>query len=600
MATVTACSDDGGTGPGSASSVNQFLGTLPSWGEFSPPVPDNDDIVSPSAESIESVDGTLYACTSAPYSITRTPDKVVTMDPDVNILWLGALLQGRGYKEGIGSLAEWSVKERAPLRVSVDLLNGQNAAIVEDPDLTSVTRAVGTMIQAAEAGGHKPGSSISYSMQRTYSARQAGISMGLSTMYFGPTISASFSASRNAKETTVTAYFVQRMFTASMALPNAGADFFSSEFTPARLQQERDRGHVGSDNIPVYVASIVYGRSLLFSFTSTSTADSIRAALSASIGKDSAGINGSYLNILRSARIGVVALGGEARNATALIQSGELADYFKEPASLTSARPISYTIRNLGDNSIAKVSETSEYNLKECEAIPTTGRATIDVTPNDASVSVLGPGGYSFGPKTGDQLLTELVPGGYVITVARAGFDTATADISIAAGDALDVPITLQATDQTPTGTIYSIIPRRLYADAVGCTGESEADLFHSIAVNGKTLTNRPQDASLPLFAGQFDERAKGPGYWSTGARDTVWTTGSRTKLSFTMLVEDDDGGLNAPDPMANTSWALTSPNIPVALGKERIVSYAGCTVRFVYDIVKEADIFSPAPALRP
>jgi hypothetical protein len=256
-------------------------------------------------------------------------------------------------------------------------------------------------------------------------------------------------------------------------------------------------------------------------------------------------------------------------------------------------------VRNLGDNTIAKVSETSEYNLQECEAIPTTGRATIDVTPNDASVSVLGPGGYSFGPKTGDQLLTELVPGGYAITVARSGFDTAFADISISAGDDLDVPVALQATDQTPTGAIYSIVPKRLSVDAVGCTGESEADIFHSIAVNGRTLTNRPEDSSIPLYAGQFDETAKGPAFWH-GARDTVWTTGSRTKLSFSMRVEDADGSLNAPDLLANSSWEFTSPNIPVGLGRVRTVSYAGCTVRFIYDITKVADIFSPAPAVRP
>jgi len=386
------------------------------------------------------------------------------------------------------------------------------------------------------------------------------------------------------------------MFTASIVLPNTPADFFSEEFTPARLQEERDRGRVGSDNIPVYVANIVYGRSLLFSFTSTTSADSIRAALSVSVGKDSVGASGRLLNILQTSRVGIVALGGEARNATELIQSGRLADYFEETAALTSARPISYTIRNLGDNSIAKVSETTVYDLKECTAIPTTGRANIDVTPNDASVSVLGPGGYSFGPRTGDQLLTELVPGGYTIMITRSGYDTATVDISIAAGDALDVPVTLQAVNQTATGVIFDIVPRRLYVDATGCTGESRADVYHTTTVNGKTLTDRPRTGSIPLYAGEWDEKNKGTTYWGQ-ARDTVWLTGSRTRLAFHMEMWDDDGALNPPDQMAGSNWAFTAPNIPTGLGITRNTGgVTGCATRISYDIIKVADIFSPAP----
>ena len=455
VGSATACSDDGGSAPNPAVTTNEFLAELPSWEEFSPEMPDQDEITAPGSESIESVEGTLYACTSAPYSITRTPDKIVTMDPDVNILWLGALLQGRGYKEGIGSLAEWSVKERAPLRISLDLLTAGNSAVVDSPDLLSVNEAIGGLVQAAEASGHVPGSSISYAMERTHSTHQAVASIGLSRRFLRTSITGSLSGKHTAKETTVMAYFVQRMFTASIALPSAGAEFFDQDFTPARLQQERNRGHVGSDNIPVYVANVVYGRSLLFSFTSSSTLDSIRLALSYavtplidSLGRDSVGGVIDLKRILQTAQIGVVALGGDARNALALIQSGKLADYFKEASALTSTSPISYTVRNLGDNSIAQVSETSAYNLKECEAIPTTGRVTIDVTPNDASVSILGPGGYSFGPKTGDQLLTELAPGGYAITVARAGYDSAFADVSVAAGDALSVPVTLRASNR--------------------------------------------------------------------------------------------------------------------------------------------------------
>ena len=598
----TSCSDDKNpvalpTDPETASpETAAYLTALPAWDTFSPTLPDTNDISGRAATSSEIVSGVRYSCTSTPYTISRTPEKIVTMDPDVNILWLGALLQGRGYKQGIGSLAEWSVRERAPLQIAIDLLDGRSTQVVVNPNMASVNQAIGSIVQAAEAAGHVGGSSLSYAMEQAHSVFQVGATLGLSTKYFGPQINATLAAGRNATETTLTAYFVQRMFTASIVLPNTPSDMFSEAFTSQRLQEERDRGHVGSDNVPVYVASIVFGRSLLFSFTSTSTRDSIRAALSAKVGKDSGSIDFRLLNILTTGRVGVVALGGDSRNATALIQSGQLADYFKDPTALTTARPISYTIRSLGNNTIAKVTETDSYNLKECDAIPSTGRVNIDVTPNDASVRVLGPGGYVFGPKTGDQLLTELTPGGYAIEVSRTGFDTSRVDISVAAGDALEESITLEDTNQTATGSIYTITPRRLHLDAVGCTGESQADIYHSATVNGKTLTNRPQSDAVPLYAGQFDEPAKGPAFWRT-VRDTVWLTGTRKQMAFSVRMDDDDGSLNPPDPVAFSNWTYGALNIPVGLGLVRNTGGAsGCTTRLQFDIVKEGEVFTAAP----
>ena len=593
--TLGSCSSDSAE-PSPDGSTDGFLGSLPTWSEFSPPAPDANEIIAPATATNEVIGRTSYRCTTAPYSITQTPDKIVTMDPDANILWLGALLQGRGYKEGIGSLAEWSVRERAPLRVSIDLLSGASTRTVENPDLASVQQAIGELVQEAVSSGHRGGSSVSYSMQKTFHELQAGIAMGLSTKYFGPTITASLHADRKASETTITAYFVQRMFTASIVLPNAPGDMFSGAFTPARLQQERDAGHVSNANIPVYVANIVYGRSLLFSFTSTATEDSIRIALTAKVGEESADASGRLRNILETSRIGVVTVGGEGRNATELIQSGNLADYFNEDAALTSARPISYTVRNLGDNSIAKVSETTEYDLRECTAVPTTGELNIDVTPNDASVSILGPGGYQFGPKTGDQYLLDLVPGGYSVVVSRADYLPDTSDVSIAAGDRIEHAVSLVPANQVIHGAIYDITPIRLEIANASCTGESEADVFHNITVNNITLTNRPEGSSIPLYAGDWDDASKGDAFWFPTVRDTVWTTGSRRTLAFRAIVRDAD--LNASDGMSSSSWNYLLPNVPTGpnLGRNLNLTGASCFTTFRFSIVKVGDMFTEGP----
>ena len=593
--TLGSCSSDT-TEPPAGGTTDDFIRALPSWSEFSPPLPDANDIVAPATATQEIVGRTRYRCTSAPYSITQTPDKIVTMDPDANILWLGALLQGRGYKEGIGSLAEWSVRERAPLQVSIDLLSGASSRTVERPDLAAVQQAIGSLVQEAVTAGHRGGSSVSYSMQKTHHIVQAGLAMGLSMKYMGATIKANLNTDRSASETTVTAHFVQRMFNASIVMPNTPGDLFSPAFTPARLQEERDAGHVSASNIPVYVASIVYGRSLLFTFTSTTSEDSIRAALSANLDDQEGEISGRLKTILETSRVGVVTVGGEGRNATALIQSGNLPDYFNEEASLTSARPISYTVRNLGDNSIAKVSETSEYDLRECAAVPSTGDLTVDVTPNDATVSILGPGGYQYGPKTGDQYLLDLAPGGYSIAVSRDGYLPDTSDVSLAAGDLLEHPVALQPANQTIFGAIYDITPVRLDIANASCTGESQADVFHDISVNTRALTNRPEASSIPLYAGESDDPGKGPDFWFPTVRDTIWFEGSRRALAFRAVVRDAD--LNAADPMSSSSWNYLLPNVPTGpnLFRNLNVTGASCFTTFRFSITKVADMFTPGP----
>lgn len=593
--TVASCSDS--ATDLSNGTVDMYMDGLPSWESYSPAKADADTVLeSGASETDELVGGTFYECTSTPYSLTRTPEKVVTLDPDVNILWLGSLLQGSGYKGGIGSLAEWSVRERAPLRISIDLLASNNSRTVDRPDLASVNQAVGELVQAAAAEGHRGGSSVSFSMHTTYSVRQAALSLGISTMYLGPKITAELGFERTARERTVTAYFVQRMFTTSFVLPNTPSDMFSDEFTVERLQEEVDRGHVGTSNPPVYVASIVYGRVLIFTFTSTASLLDIRAALSAFVGTEGGTIDFELKRILQEADISVVTVGGEGRNAVDLIRTGHLADYFNEDAALTSARPISYTVRNLGDNSIAKVSETTEYNLKECTAVPTTGQLQVDVTPNDAMVSVVGPGGYTYGPQTGDQLLADLTPGGYTVSVARQGFDSTRVETSVNAGEVTQLPITLRDPRQNVVGGIYKVTPSRIILDNVDCA-ETYPDIYEDIRLGSRLLVERTRDNYVELQVGQWDHAGRGSSTWNV-LQDTVFYSNSGgtvtdTVMAFQGAVWDNDG-ISADDLMARTNFSYYKSAVPTGTNLTRSVGVNGCQVRFEFSIAKTGDMFGP------
>ena len=370
-AIFTACSKDNPMAPEETpppADVNEYIAGLPSWNQVSPTLPDEDTATGESTEGQEEIGGGTYNCSTTPYSLTRTPDRVVTLDPDVEILWVGSLLQGKGHMGGIGSLAELPIRQRAPLTISIDLLTGENSRTVDNPTVATVNSAVGSLIQAAADAGHTTGSDVFFTQETAHSLVQAALSMGLSASYMGATIKASLESNISEETRTVTAYFVQKMFNVSMVLPQTPGSVFSDAFTADALQAQIDRGRIGPENLPVYVSNISYGRILMFSFTSSASLVDIKATLSALYngGEYGGNLSTELKAVLDNAQIKVVTVGGDAANALALIKANDLGAYFTNDATLTSARPISYTVRNLGDNSIASVSETTDYNLKSC------------------------------------------------------------------------------------------------------------------------------------------------------------------------------------------------------------------------------------------
>lgn len=387
LSAALGCEGDKSTEPEAAAppaDVDGYVENLPAWEEFSPRLPDTDEPVGdPLVEEVEGEDG-LYDCTTTPYSLTRTPEAIVTLNPDSEILWPGVLLQGDGHLRGIGSLAELPIRERAPLTVSVDLLTAENNRTVANPTLATVNQAVGELIEIAHNAGHQAGSRIYFDQVTTHSVDEAALRMGFSASYYDVGIKANLAASISAESRTVTASFTQQMFTVSTVLPSSPGDMFSDAFTEARLQREIQLGRMGPDNLPVFVSNVVYGRMLVFSLTSNRSETEIQSALSAIYngGEFSAELSAEARALLEQAEINVVAVGGDAASAEALIRTGNLGAYFEEDAPLTSARPISYTIRNLADNTIATVSETTDYSLQTCipEDVEATGAVyEIDV-----------------------------------------------------------------------------------------------------------------------------------------------------------------------------------------------------------------------------
>nr|MEE4266982.1 thiol-activated cytolysin family protein [Candidatus Krumholzibacteria bacterium] len=377
-------SEDNPTKPGpGAADVDEYMRALPSWAEFSPQMSSENILVSGPVDSSQSYNGTDYDCEVSYYSITETPEEITVFSPDSEIMWLGSLLQGQAYAGGLGSLGELPIRQRAPLTIFIDLLTDDVTRTVEDPDPSSMAVAIGDLIQLATNSGHVAGSSIFFDQKTTYSLEQAALDLNISVNYLGNNVRSSLSYDSTVEENTLTAYFTQKMFTASVVLPQTPSDFFSSSFTEERLNEQIDLGRIGPNNPPTYISNIVYGRMLMLTMTSTYSVEDMQAALSASRASIGSGsIDGSHLTVLENSEIRVSTVGGVDDGVENLISTGQLGQYFAADAPLTSARPLSYTVRNLADNSIAKVSETTEYAINSCTAedlVPTGARYSFTV-----------------------------------------------------------------------------------------------------------------------------------------------------------------------------------------------------------------------------
>ncbi|MEM6929222.1 MAG: hypothetical protein AAF602_19945, partial [Myxococcota bacterium] len=154
-----------GTAP---NTVEARLAALPSWTEFSPPL---DDVAPQPIEGASAItfeeEGTheqildedtdgdgyaetdvigdvVYRCTEVPYTMTDTPNDIVMFNPDSELLWPGALLQGKSHRDGLGSLDALPIAERADLEVSIPVLRGgDNVRVVAGPTQAPVAGAIG-------------------------------------------------------------------------------------------------------------------------------------------------------------------------------------------------------------------------------------------------------------------------------------------------------------------------------------------------------------------------------------------------------------------------------------------------------------------------
>ena len=346
-------------------SVDQYFMSLPHWNEFSPPEDAGDTLGEKKTEKHGA-----NICTYQQHTLKSSPDKLVLYPGSDSVLWPGAILQGKDYKAGV--LTPVTISLRSPVKVTSDLLIKDPFRTVDQPDYGGVQAAIGDIITEAKNANVIPGSKFDYKVEDAYSYEQLALKLGISAKYFTQDVKAKLDVTNTTELHTVAAYFVQTFFTMSVARPDQKpSSFFSDNFSRTDIDDLEKLGSIGVNNIPLYVADVTYGRTLLFTLTSRERTEDISAAIEYSYtgaGSVEGKAEAAYKKILKNSVIKIVAIGGDEKDIKRLIVSGQMKDYFSDNnTALTSARPLSYTLRTLSDNVQASIASTADYQEISCQ-----------------------------------------------------------------------------------------------------------------------------------------------------------------------------------------------------------------------------------------
>ena len=320
-----------------------------------------------------------YQCVTENLKETRQYDRIVAYAANSDSLWPGALV---GADSVLSGLFTQMVLPRQPITISVSLenLGGTKQATITDPSLSSYREALSSIVDA-EITGSTPANLYS-EIEQVHSQQQLDMALGVQASWgLGvASLKSSFNFSQQEVRSRYLVKYTQAYYTVDLDAPSSPSAMLNPLVTLAEVKE-----HMDATRPPVYVSSITYGRMVLFTFESEYSAEEMGAALefAYSGGYDVSGqVSVTYKDILSKSKITAFILGGNAMTAVQTIDSYEkLIDFIKSGGNYSRespGAPIAYKLNYLKDNSPARMSLTTDYELKQCTRVSQKVRVVLN------------------------------------------------------------------------------------------------------------------------------------------------------------------------------------------------------------------------------
>lgn len=365
-------------GPTASEQIDAYINGLPYLAVDAAAINEGD----PSAPT---ADGD-YQCTTQQVTETQQYDRVVAYAANSDSMYPGAIVSADSVLTGLFTQI---VLPRSAETISVSLENlaGSKQATVSDSTLSSYRDALSSILDA-EITGSTP-ANLSSEIEEVKSENQLNMALGVQASWgLGiASLKTSFNWNNSDIRSRYVVRYTQTYYTVDLNAPQSPSSMFSPDVTLEAVQAKMDPSHP-----PAYVSSVTYGRLVVFTFESTYSAEEMGAALdfAYSGGIDISGNTSvTYKDIISNSKITAFILGGDAGSAVQSINSYDaLINFIKTGGNYSRqspGAPIAYKLSYLKDNSPARMSFTTDYDLKTCNRVSQKVQVTLDsITVSDA------------------------------------------------------------------------------------------------------------------------------------------------------------------------------------------------------------------------
>ncbi len=364
---LTACSS---AQPPAGHQIDDYISSLPYMAVAAPSV----DEGMPSAPAPEGD----YACTTQNLKETRQYDRIVAYAANSDSMYPGAII---GADSVLTGLFTQIVLPRAPETISVSLenLGGSKQATVAVPSLSSYRDALSSILDAGITGS--PPADLYSEIEQVHSENQLNMALGVEASWgLGvASLKTSFAWSDQTVRSRYVVRYTQAYYTVDLDAPASPSALLAPDITLAAVQDK-----VNEQRPPVYVSSVTYGRMVLFTFESQYSAEEMSSALAFAYsgGADVKGdVSVSYKDMISQSKITAFLLGGDAGTAVQTIDSYDaLLSFIKTGGNYSRqspGAPIAYKLSYLKDNSPARMSFTTDYQVKDCVRVSQRVRVTL-------------------------------------------------------------------------------------------------------------------------------------------------------------------------------------------------------------------------------
>ena len=327
-------------------------------------------------------------CTRTTYNLENNFEEIAILRPTADVIWPGALVEAN--QSLLDGLPEPARFDRSPVKIRVDLpgIGANGTKTIERPDVANVQNAIDEALEWWNANAYEEGyvnaSSSSNRITTSYSSTQASMDVGLNVAWATGDVQSQFNYETSAERRVVMSTYKQAFYTVSF-VQESGAqpeDVFGPDVTLRDVQSA-----FNSDAPPAYVASVTFGRIIMFRMETESsyTSAEVEAAFKYAAGTQVDGdLEARYQEILSRSSVEVITLGGNAAVASEAVTArsagdlepiitGENAVYSRSNPGV----PISYAVKYLRDDQLAKLGYTTEYTATECSSTQTVNTVTM-------------------------------------------------------------------------------------------------------------------------------------------------------------------------------------------------------------------------------